>query len=63
MDSGEMEQWFSYEGKSGVEEGVEAYSRYLRGVDGGVVVDEGGWVGGDVPATEPLVLVKGEPSV
>jgi hypothetical protein len=63
-DTGETEQWYSYSGISGNEgSGVEEYGRYLREVDGVWVGDVEGWRTIEVPETEPLKLVEGEPVV
>jgi len=63
-DTGVTEQWFSYSGKPGnLDSGVGAYSRHLKEVNDAVVNDEMAWVEIDVPKTEPLPLVVGEPIV
>lgn len=63
-DTGETEQWYSYSGMPGDEiEGVEECGRYLREVDGGWVGIVEGWRTIDVPETERLKWVEGEPVV
>ncbi|KAK0121829.1 hypothetical protein ONS95_010111 [Cadophora gregata] len=63
-DTGILEQWFSYAGKLGLKSnGVEAFSRHLKEVDDEIVFDEGAWKTMNVPATQPLPYVDGEPMV
>jgi len=66
MESGVTEQWFSYDAGSGPGNpgaGVKAFSRYLKEIDDGIVVDVARWEGMQVPATEPLPYVEGKPTV
>lgn len=64
-DTGVMEQWFSYDGKSGVSggKGVGEYGRYVKEVDDVLIVDEEGWKSIEVPSVVKLPYVEGEPSV
>lgn len=63
-DTGKGEQWFSYEGHSGLERnGVGEYSRYLVEENDAIVIDEEIWAVIGVPSTKPLPYVEGEPTV
>jgi hypothetical protein len=64
-DTGMMEQWFSYAGKSGVTgtAGVEEYSRHTKEVNDVFVFDNQAWSTMKVPNTDPLRYVEGEPIV
>lgn len=63
-DMGLLEQCFSYAGKSGLRSnGVREFSRHLKEVDDEVVFDDEAWKTMNVPATQPLLYVEGEPVV
>lgn len=63
-DMGLLEQCFSYAGKSGLRSnGVREFSRHLKEVDDEVVFDDEAWKTMNVPATQPLPYVEGEPVV
>jgi hypothetical protein len=63
-DNGVTKQWFSYSGKSGLsKDGVREFSRRLKEVDGGIVVDDEKWETMVVPSTKLLPYVEGEPVV
>lgn len=63
-DTGKGEQWFSYEGRPGLERnGVSEYSRYLVESNDAIVMDNEKWGVIAVPNTAPLPYVEGEPSV
>lgn len=63
-DTGVLEQWFSYAGKSGLESnGVREFSRHLKEVNDEIVFDDEAWKVMNVPATRPLPYVEGEPVV
>lgn len=63
-DTGVLEQWFSYAGKSAMKKnGVGEFSRHLKEVDDRIVFDDEAWRTMSVPATQPLPYVDGEPVV
>ena len=63
-DTGVLEQWFSYAGKSGLKSnGVREFSRHLKEVNDEIVFDAESWTTMSVPATQPLPYVEGEPVV
>ncbi|KAJ0116663.1 hypothetical protein J7T55_009813 [Diaporthe amygdali] len=63
LDTCDGETWYSFSGCPGSEAGVPEYSRYLREVDDTLVADVVKPNTISVPATEPLLLVEGEPHV
>lgn len=63
-DTGVLEQWFSYSGKSGLaKDGVTKFSRHLNEVDDVIILDDQAWSMMYVPHTQPLPYVDGEPLV
>jgi hypothetical protein len=63
-DTGGTEQWFSYSGRSALsKEGMNKYSRHLKETHDAIVFDREAWSTINVPTTNPLPVVEGEPTV
>ncbi|TVY81026.1 Peptide-N4-(N-acetyl-beta-glucosaminyl)asparagine amidase A [Lachnellula suecica] len=62
-DTGVTEQWLSYSGNPGFEDGPKNFSRHSREVNNSLVLDKEDWRVMAVPNTIPLPFVDGEPVV
>ena len=63
LDTMSGETWFSSSSSPRTEKGVRKYHRYAKEKDDAIEVDQEGWDTIQVPPTEPLPVVEGEPHV